>query len=197
MRICRRTEIELSFYDSLRRQWLGDFCHWTVGLSGPIDEESGMILNLVDIDLGLKQFTEKFSQSQIKDLEDFFKSSREFLETFYSRRKVRLEFLSLKTSWGRIAAEFPWGSDNFKFSQQRKIRIPSSDRTSQVQKFFIEHQGCPASPLQKLEENKIQSLWKLRDKSTQLEQLMKEMNLASFGYQDFTENYQRLFFRSV
>ncbi len=193
MNISRQIDVDLIFHDD-RGQRLRDLCSWAVGLGGEIDLDSGMIINLVAIDHGLKLFKNKFSSSEISDIQVFFTSAKDFLDKTYAPFSAELTFLQLKTSWGQLKWEFPWKKENLILTHQHRIEVQSKSKQFEVYKVFTEHRGSSVPLFKRLKAQQLKRLWELQDSAQELNREMMEIkHLAAFGVQDFLGQHQRWF----
>lgn len=187
LKICRQTSLVVSFYKLTDGEWIDDNCEFTVGLAGLVDKESGMIINLVEIDQGLSAFHKEFAQQRIDDIPAFFQSAREFLQNVFYRSSAKVETFSLKTSYGLVQWSSPWSDLDFLFVQKRKIKVSDpAGKSFRIQNFLTEKRGFPLELFDKVPSDQIRHLWSLALKSNELVSEMKKIkNLSGFGFQDF------------
>lgn len=193
MNICRQTDVDLIFQNDQGAK-IRDLCSWVVGLSGKIDDDSGMIINLIDIDHGLKLFKKKFSSTEIDNLPDFFRLAQKFLENTFAPFPAELNLLQLKTSWGQLRWGFPWKSEDLVLTQSHRIKAQSKSKHFEVYKVFTEYRGPSIRLFKRIEHDQLKKLWQLQNSSEELTREMRKLNhLSAFGVQDFSGQHQRWF----
>ncbi|MEK6774479.1 MAG: hypothetical protein AABY64_11095 [Bdellovibrionota bacterium] len=195
LQFCRRILIELLFSKKNSDDHVKDFCQFAVGIHGPVDQESGMIINLVDVDKILTIFVQKFEKSRVSNIFLFLQESRIFLQEHFAEFGCSPQVLFLRTAQGELQWSAPWREYDLKYSQNKKILVKGkTPSTLEIKKFFVQQRGTSVDLFKKFSANELRNLWSLRDRPDTLAQEMKKIkSLSAFGFSDESSQCHRGF----
>ncbi len=185
----RRCALDLVFCDPNSPQKIKDHCQFAIGLSGEIDSESGMIMNLVDVDLLLKKAVTRLQGREVKELFSFLQFVRNFFQddldenNKYAEKSIGVEQIVLKTSYGEIQWQSPWRDYDLVFKQTRKLKISLGNNSHEVKKISTLRRGSRLNIFEKYSAETLEKLFYLTMHPKDLKnKMLKEKNLSGFGF---------------
>lgn len=185
----RRCDLDLVFCDPNSPRKIKDHCQFAVGVSGEIDPESGMIMNLVDVDLLLNKAVAQLQDREVKSLFSFLQLVRNFFQDDlnenykYAEKSINVEQIFLKTSYGEIQWQNPWRDYDFVLKQTRKLKISLGKNSSEIKKISTIQRGSRLNIFEKYSERFLEKLFSLASRPEDLKNKMqKEKNLSGFGF---------------
>ena len=185
----RRCEIDLVFCKQNSSEKIKDHCQLAVGISGDVDPDSGMIMNLVDVDLLLQKAVDQLQNREIKDLFSFMQVIRNFFQDDLNEKNesteksIHIEQIFLKNSHGEIQWQNPWRDYDLVFKQTSKVKISLDKNLNEIMKISTIQRGTRLNIFEKYPPKILTELLKLTGNLEALKSKMqKQKNLSGFGF---------------
>lgn len=145
---CRSCHIDLIFKDR-RSVKVKDHCQLSLGIKGPVDHESGMIINLVEVNALLRKFTKKFRNRQVENLFPFIQVVRNYFRDELNKKfsnSLEIDFLSLTSYLGTIEWRSPWQEYDILFVKTQKRLLKMKKNRYEVKNVQILQRGLKINP---------------------------------------------------